>query len=221
VVKIFNLTNITLAVVLLSTSVLAQPFVPPLYSLEGGSRVYFVPSHSLTYKGQEYSEEYTLEFDLFASILTPKANFTLSHFPTKYLQNEVSSLSISKHRLDIEWKYLPIQIHPITTLELVDLEFYSVTDLFQSKIESEMNLYGGLGGSLTSKLTDHLDIKGVAIYRFINQSGWESGLSFLYKTPRIFTVDSHLVGGIQIKDLRFDWGRSKGYGLMLELGLTF
>lgn len=205
---------------------LAQPFIPSLYSLEAGSRIYFVPSHYLNYRGQEFSEEYILEFDLWASVLTPLANFTVTHYPTKYLQNDFSSLSVSKHRLDAELKHWPLPINPVTTLEIVNLEFYtsewnSTNKLFQSQTESKFGIYGGLGGAVTTVLTDDVDIKGVVVFRMLNQIGWEFGLNTLWHTPRIFTVDSHVVGGIQFKDFQFEWGRSKGYGLMLELGLTF
>jgi hypothetical protein len=221
--RIFNLT---LVVVLLSTPLLAQPFIPSLYSLEAGSRVYFVPSHNLTFRGQEYSEEYTLDFDLWASILTPLANFTATHYPTKYLQNDFSSLSLSKHRLDAELKYWPVPFNPVLTLEMVNLEFYTSdwddrSKLFQSKTESKFGVYGGMGGAITTKLTDDVDVKGVTVFRMLNQTGWEFGFNTLWRTPRIFTVDSHLVGGIQFKDFQFEWGRSKGYGFMLELGLSF
>lgn len=205
---------------------LAQPFIPPLYSLEGGSRVYFVPSHTISYKGQEFSEEYTLEFDLFASVLTPAANFTLSHFPTKYLTNEFSSLSVSRHRVDTELKHWPIPFNPIITIEMINLDFYrggwdNDSQLFRTNTDSRFDVYGGIGGAITTKLTDQIDIKGVAISRFLNQSGWEFGFSSLWKTPKVFTVDSHLVGGINFRDFQFEWGKLKGYGVMLEFGLTF
>jgi hypothetical protein len=223
---------IVILLALIPIQINAQQLIPAVYSIEVGSHVYYVPTQSLTFRQQEFVALNTWEFDLYASFITPIFSATLIHYPTKYWENQSALLSSQKHRLDLELMDLSListnfaAIRPIISAEFINLDlFYSEWDhdlkVLTNRNDSVYGFYGGVGSSFNLMFSEDLYGKAAVIAKVLRQSGWEFSTSLMWKTPKIFSVDSHITAGVKFEKTDFSWGSSSSTGFLVELGLTF
>ena len=90
-----------------------------------------------------------------------------------------------------------------------------------SERDSIHRLYGGLGVTATFPVKDAVKVKGAVAYKLMNQRGWEAALGVDFKLPNTYNLQTHVLLGGNAHELKYDWGESKGYSVVVEVGVTF
>jgi hypothetical protein len=228
---------------------LVKPVMPSVYNVEVGTHLYYTPNRTFIVRGYDFSYVRKWDSDIYYVAHLPMLDITYTNMPGKLLTTDVASLFHEAHRFDLELKIPMAPFKPLVSLEVSTMDLYvpklikvqkpEVTNLIDGKTvdikavkmieETQLiterdtinRLYGGIGMSAEFPMNKAVSVKGAAAWKCLNQSGWEAAMGVDLKLPNILQMQPHVLVGGNIHEIKYNWGESKGYSFLAEIGFTF
>lgn len=215
---------------------LVKPVIPSVYNVEVGTHIYYIPNRTFIVNGYDFSYSRKWDSDIYYVAHLPGMDITYTNMPGRLLTIDTASLFLEEHRFDIELKLPPLApfkalaIFEMSTMDLYKPKFIEIqndTDKTKKDIkviterDSINKLYGGLGMTAAFPVNEAVTVKGAAAWKLMNQTGWEAAMGVDLRLPNIIQMQPHVLLGGNIHELKYNWGESKGYALLAEIGFTF